>query len=62
MKLKFWINFELEQQNSVGHFFLIDVLETVDCGNRVVERLPLLLAISDITPSLARTLGDSRMS
>ena len=62
MKQSFWINFELGQFNSVSHFCLIAGVEPLDCGYRVVGSLLLLLAISEIIPGLAGTLGDCRMS
>ena len=58
MKQSFWINFELGQFNSVSHFCLIAGVEPLDCGYRVVGSLLLLLAISEIIPDLAGTLGD----
>ena len=61
MKQSFWINFELEQQNSVSHFCLITGIETLDCGYRVLGSLLLLLATSEVIPGLAGTLGDCRM-
>ena len=36
--------------------------ETLDCGYRVNGSLLLLLAISEIIPGLARTIGDCIMS
>ena len=36
--------------------------EPLDCGYRVVGSLLLLLAISEIIPGSAGTLGDCRMS
>ena len=62
MKQSFWINFELGQFNSVSHFCLIAGVEPLDCGYRVVGSLLLLLAISEIIPGLARTIGDCIMS
>ena len=61
MKQLFWINFEFGQLNSVSHFCLIAGVELLDCGCRVVGRLLLLLAISQIIPGLVGTLGDCRM-
>ena len=62
MKQPFWINCELGQQNSVSHFCLIARVELLDCDYRVVGSLILLLAISEIIPGLARTIGDCIMS
>ena len=62
MKQPFWINYELGQQNSVSHFCLIARVELLDCDYRVVGSLILLLAISEIIPGLARTIGDCIMS
>ena len=62
MNQPFWINFELGQLNSVNHFCFIAGVELLDCGYRVVGSLLLLLAISEIIPGLAGTLGDCRMS
>ena len=61
-KQSFWINFELGQFNSISHFCLIAGVEPLDCGYRVVGSLLLLLAISEIIPGSAGTLGDCRMS
>ena len=41
---------------------MIAGVEPLDCGYRVVGSLLLLLAISEIIPGLAGTLGDCRMS
>ena len=41
---------------------MIAGVELLDCGYRVVGRLLLLLAISEIIPGLAAILGDCRMS
>ena len=62
MKQPFWINFELGQLNSISYFCLIAGAEQLDCGCRVVGHPLLLLAISQIIPVLAGTLGDCRMS
>ena len=43
-------------------FCLIAGAETLACGYRVNGNLLLLLAISEIIPGLARTIGDCRMS
>ena len=48
--------------NSISHFCLIAGVEPLDCGYRVVGSLLLLLAISEIIPGSAGTLGDCRMS
>ena len=49
-KEAFWINFHLGQKKKkrVSCFVLIDGVELVDCGFRVVESLFLLLAVSEI--------------
>ena len=52
----------MEQQNHVSHFCLIAGVEPLNCGYRVVGSLLLLLAIAEIIPGLAGTLGDCRMS
>ena len=62
MQQPFWINFELGQLNSASHFCLITGVELLDCSCRVVGSLLLLLAIAEIIPRLAGTLGDCRMS
>ena len=41
---------------------MIAGVEPLDCGYRVVGSLLLLLAMSEIIPGLAGTLGDCRMS
>ena len=41
---------------------MIAGVEPLDCGYRVVGSVLLLLAISEIIPALAGTLGDCRMS
>ena len=61
-KQSFWINSESEQFNSVSHFCLIAGVQPLDCGYRVVGSLLLLLAMSEIIPGSAGTLGDCRMS
>ena len=38
------------------------LVELLDCDYRVLGSLLLLLAISEIIPGLARTIGDGRMS
>ena len=46
----------------MGHFCLIAGVELLNSGYRAVESLLLLLAISEIIPGLAGTLGDCGMS
>ena len=62
VKQSFWINFELGEFNSVSHFCLIAGVEPLDRGYRVVGSLLLLLAMSEIIPCSAGTLGDCRIS
>ena len=62
MKQPFGINFESGQYKSMGHFCLIAGDELLNSGYRAVESLLLLLAVSEIIPGLAGTLGDCGMS